>query len=104
MLAAKSIGYSRGCSGTNVAEGIEKLGLTAQDKTALVEYAGDQKLSHPQLTLLAHYLVAFREKPLRWLAPQFIEQIDEVEHPMIKPRGSDSYRPNRALRCAPGRR
>src|SRR5450631_3958604 len=29
LLAAKSIGYSRGCSGTNVAEGIEKLGLTA---------------------------------------------------------------------------
>ena len=28
LLAAKSIGYSRGCSGTHVAEGIEKLGLT----------------------------------------------------------------------------
>jgi len=27
LLAAKSIGYSRGCSGTRAAEGIEKLGL-----------------------------------------------------------------------------
>jgi molybdate transport system substrate-binding protein len=35
LLAAKSIGYSRGCSGTNIAEGIEQLGLTARlkDKT-----------------------------------------------------------------------
>ena len=35
LLAAKSIGYSRGCSGTNVGEGIEQLGLTARlkDKT-----------------------------------------------------------------------
>ncbi|HEY3639557.1 MAG TPA: substrate-binding domain-containing protein [Xanthobacteraceae bacterium] len=32
LLAAKSIGYSRGCSGTNAAEGIEKLGLTGQLK------------------------------------------------------------------------
>jgi molybdate transport system substrate-binding protein len=32
LLAAKSIGYSRGCSGTHIAEGIEKLGLTAQLK------------------------------------------------------------------------
>jgi molybdate transport system substrate-binding protein len=36
LLAAKSIGYSRGCSGTNVAEGIEKLGLTAQLKSKTV--------------------------------------------------------------------
>jgi len=28
LLAAKSIGYSRGCSGTHVAEGIAQLGLT----------------------------------------------------------------------------
>src|SRR6266404_6877135 len=28
LLAAKSIGYSYGCSGTHVAEGIEELGLT----------------------------------------------------------------------------
>jgi len=35
LLAAKSIGYSRGCSGTNIAGGIAQLGLTAQlkDKT-----------------------------------------------------------------------
>jgi molybdate transport system substrate-binding protein len=32
LLAAKSIGYSYGCSGANVAEGIEKLGLTEQLK------------------------------------------------------------------------
>jgi molybdate transport system substrate-binding protein len=32
LIAAKSIGYSFGCSGTNVAEGIETLGLTAQLK------------------------------------------------------------------------
>jgi molybdate transport system substrate-binding protein len=36
LLAAKSIGYSHGCSGTNVAEGIEKLGLTAQLKSRTV--------------------------------------------------------------------
>ena len=35
LLAAKSIGYSRGCSGTNIGAGIEQLGLTQQlkDKT-----------------------------------------------------------------------
>ena len=32
LLAAKSIGYSRGCSGTNVGDGIEQLGLTEQLK------------------------------------------------------------------------
>src|SRR5215471_11268706 len=32
LIAAKSIGYSYGCSGNNVAEGIEKLGLTEQLK------------------------------------------------------------------------
>jgi molybdate transport system substrate-binding protein len=32
LLAAKSIGYSRGCSGQNIAEGIEKLGITDQVK------------------------------------------------------------------------
>jgi molybdate transport system substrate-binding protein len=32
LLAAKSIGYSRGCSGQHVAEGIAELGLTAQVK------------------------------------------------------------------------
>src|SRR5438876_1897760 len=32
LLAAKSIGYSRGCSGTNVGEGIAQLGLTKQLK------------------------------------------------------------------------
>lgn len=35
LIAAKSIGYSRGCSGTNTGAGIAELGLTAQlkDKT-----------------------------------------------------------------------
>src|SRR5882762_8907449 len=32
LLAAKSIGYSRGCSGTNIGEGIAQLGLTEQLK------------------------------------------------------------------------
>ena len=32
LRAAKSIGYSRGCSGTHIAEGIEKLGLTDELK------------------------------------------------------------------------
>jgi len=36
LLAAKSIGYSRGCSGTNVGEGIEQLGLTQQLKNKTV--------------------------------------------------------------------
>ena len=30
MLAAKSVGYSRGCSGQHTAEGIEKLGISEQ--------------------------------------------------------------------------
>jgi molybdate transport system substrate-binding protein len=35
LLAAKSIGYSRGCSGTNIGDGISQLGLTEplKDKT-----------------------------------------------------------------------
>jgi len=33
LLAAKSIGYSRGCSGTQLGEGIAQLGLTKQLKT-----------------------------------------------------------------------
>jgi molybdate transport system substrate-binding protein len=33
LLAAKSVGYSRGCSGTNTAEGIEKLGIGEQMKS-----------------------------------------------------------------------
>src|SRR5262249_9466857 len=40
LLAAKSIGYSRGCSGTHVAEGIEKLGLTEQLKPKTVFTGG----------------------------------------------------------------
>jgi molybdate transport system substrate-binding protein len=32
LLGAKSIGYSRGCSGTNIGKGIEELGLTEQLK------------------------------------------------------------------------
>ena len=40
LLAAKSIGYSRGCSGTHIAEGIEKLGLTEQLKAKTVFTGG----------------------------------------------------------------
>jgi molybdate transport system substrate-binding protein len=40
LLAAKSIGYSRGCSGTNVAAGIAKLGLTEQLKAKTVFTTG----------------------------------------------------------------
>jgi molybdate transport system substrate-binding protein len=36
LLAAKSIGYSHGCSGTHAADGIEALGLTAQLKSRTV--------------------------------------------------------------------
>jgi molybdate transport system substrate-binding protein len=36
LLAAKSIGYSRGCSGTNIGKGIEELGLTEQLKAKTV--------------------------------------------------------------------
>jgi molybdate transport system substrate-binding protein len=36
LIAAKSIGYSRGCSGTNAADGIVKLGLADQLKAKTV--------------------------------------------------------------------
>jgi molybdate transport system substrate-binding protein len=40
LLAAKSIGYSRGCSGTNIAEGIAQLGLTDQLKARTIFTSG----------------------------------------------------------------
>ena len=40
LLAAKSIGYSRGCSGTHIAEGIAQLGLTEQLKAKTVFTSG----------------------------------------------------------------
>src|SRR5262245_26148058 len=40
LLAAKSIGYSRGCSGTNIGEGIAQLGLTEQLKNKTTFTAG----------------------------------------------------------------
>src|SRR5262245_11633391 len=40
LVAAKSIGYSRGCSGTNVAEGIARLGLTEQLKAKTILTSG----------------------------------------------------------------
>jgi molybdate transport system substrate-binding protein len=40
LLAAKSIGYSRGCSGTHVAQGIEEIGLTEQLKPKTVRTGG----------------------------------------------------------------
>jgi len=36
LISAKSIGYSFGCSGVNIAKGIEELGLTAQLKAKTV--------------------------------------------------------------------
>jgi molybdate transport system substrate-binding protein len=62
LLAAKSIGYSHGCSGTNAAEGIEKLGLTEQlksktvftDNGPVVEYLakGDFELGIQQTNIM----------------------------------------------------
>ncbi len=40
LLAAKSIGYSYGCSGTHTAEGIKQLGLTEQLKGKTVRTGG----------------------------------------------------------------
>lgn len=40
LLAAKSIGYSRGCSGTHAAEGIAQLGLTERLKAKTTLTAG----------------------------------------------------------------
>jgi len=40
LIAAKSIGYSYGCSGTHVAEGIAKLALTEQLKAKTVRTGG----------------------------------------------------------------
>lgn len=40
LLAAKSIGYSFGCSGTHVAEGIAQLGLTEQLKAKTIRTKG----------------------------------------------------------------
>src|SRR5215467_8877084 len=40
LLAAKSVGYSRGCSGTHAAEGIEQLGLTEALKPKTVLTGG----------------------------------------------------------------
>ena len=46
LLAAKSIGYSRGCSGTNVAEGIARLGLTEQLKAKTIFTSGSPVADH----------------------------------------------------------
>src|SRR4029434_7275275 len=40
LLAAKSIGYSRGCSGTNIGEGIAQLGLSEQLKAKTIFTTG----------------------------------------------------------------
>jgi len=62
LLAAKSIGYSRGCSGTHAAEGIAKLGIAAQlkpktvlaDNGPVVEYLarGDFDLGIQQTNIM----------------------------------------------------
>ena len=46
LLAAKSIGYSRGCSGTNVAEGIARLGLTEPLKAKTILTSGGPVADH----------------------------------------------------------
>jgi molybdate transport system substrate-binding protein len=46
LLAAKSIGYSRGCSGTNVAEGIARLGLTEALKAKTIFTSGGPVADH----------------------------------------------------------
>ena len=46
LLAAKSIGYSRGCSGTNVADGIAQLGLTEQLKGKTIFTSGGPVADH----------------------------------------------------------
>jgi molybdate transport system substrate-binding protein len=46
LLAAKSIGYSRGCSGTNVAEGIARLGLTEPLKAKTIFTSGGPVADH----------------------------------------------------------
>jgi molybdate transport system substrate-binding protein len=46
LLAAKSIGYSRGCSGTNIAEGIAQLGLTEQLKGKTIFTSGGPVAEH----------------------------------------------------------
>jgi len=40
LLAAKAIGYSRGCSGTHIAEGIAQLGVTEQLKSKTMFTSG----------------------------------------------------------------
>src|SRR5262249_36189612 len=40
LAGGKSIGYSRGCSGTNIGEGIEQLGLTEQLKNKTIFTTG----------------------------------------------------------------
>ena len=54
LLAAKSIGYSRGCSGTHIAEGIEKLGLTEQlkPKTKFTVAKGDFDVGIQQTNIM----------------------------------------------------
>jgi molybdate transport system substrate-binding protein len=46
LLAAKSIGYSRGCSGTNIGQGIAELGLTEALKARTVFTAGGPVTSY----------------------------------------------------------
>ena len=63
LLAAKSIGYSHGCSGTHIAQGIEKLGLTEPlkaktiftDDGPVVDYVrrGDVEIGIQQTNIMA---------------------------------------------------
>ena len=72
LLNAKSIGYSHGCSGTNIAKGIDELGLTEQlkaktvfaDDRPIVEYLGVGDSSATLVLFRVFEAFAFR----RWSA------------------------------------
>ena len=66
LLAAKSIGYSRGCSGTNIAEGIAQLGLTEPLKTKTTYDLQRLELTCKNIDRKRHH-VAKRERVQRVL-------------------------------------
>jgi hypothetical protein len=82
-----------------VAHRARRLTTTSQHRihlTALVEHPQHRELLRPQASLLVDEGVALSAQPLRRPRPQLVEMIGHVEHPMIKSRGCDTYRPNPA--------
>jgi hypothetical protein len=79
-LAAKSIGYSRGCSGTHAAEGIAKLGIAAQlkPKTVLAENGPVVEYNH----------LAFLDQPIDLLGIAGDEIRGTRIEPSFKRRGA----------------